>query len=168
MREMMEGLDEFNIPEEVSKKLQDPQLLRRHVQEGVTFQELMGYSDETMEQFYQAAYNLYQKQRFPAAAEAFTFLTTLNPERHNYWLGLGMSEQRLEEYHGALLAYAMAMMSDVNSPLPHFLSANCYRALLDNSNALASLEQAIKRAGEQEEHHQLREQALSLKQKLSS
>lgn len=163
----MDSLDEFNIPEEVAKKLQDPMLLRQHIQEGKSFQELLGYSDETMEKFYQAAYNLFQKQKYKEAAEAFTFLTTLNPERHNYWLGLGMSEQILEEFHGALLAYAMAMMSDVTNPVPHYHSANCYRALLDDSNALISLEQAIQQAGDKDEHKQLLTAAISLKERLS-
>lgn len=163
----MDSLDEFNIPEEVTKKLQDPKLLRQHIQEGKSFQDILGYSDATMEKFYQAAYNLFQKQKFKEAAEAFTFLTTLNPEMHNYWLGLGMAEQRLEEFHGALLAYAMAMMSDVTNPVPHYHSANCYRALLDDANAIVSLDQAIQQAGDSEEHQEIRDRAVALKARIS-
>lgn len=163
----MDSLEEFNIPEEITRQLQDPLLLRRHIQEGKSFQELLGYSDETMEKFYQAAYNLFQKQKYQKAAEAFTFLTTLNAERHNYWLGLGMSEQVLEEYHGALLAYAMAMMTDITNPLPHYHSANCYRSLLDNANALTALEQAISRAANSEEYQYIHESAVALKERLS-
>ena len=37
------------------------------------------YSVDTMEKFYQGAYNLFQQQEYRKAADAFVFPTTLNP-----------------------------------------------------------------------------------------
>ncbi|MFQ5730114.1 MAG: CesD/SycD/LcrH family type III secretion system chaperone, partial [Waddliaceae bacterium] len=82
----MENMEEYKIPEEAIEKLKDPEVIRRQIEEGKTFQEIIGYSVDTMEKFYQGAYNLFQQQEYRKAADAFVFLTTLNPYVHNYWL----------------------------------------------------------------------------------
>lgn len=156
-------MGEYKIPEEAIEKLKDPEIIRRQIEEGKTFQEVLGYSVEAMEKFYQIAYNLFQQQEYQKAADAFVFLTTLNPYVHNYWLGLGMAEHLDGGYQGALLAYAMAILTDVENPVTHYHSATCYRALSDRQSALLSLEMAIRCAGDKPEHANLKEQALSAK-----
>ena len=118
---------------------------------------------DTMEKFYQGAYNLFHQQEYRKAADAFVFLTTLNPYVHNYWLGLGMAEQLEGGYQEALLAYAMAILSDGSNPVTHYHSATCYRALNDKQSALQSLEMAIRCSGDKAEHLNLKEQALLAK-----
>jgi len=162
----MEHMDEYKIPEDAVERLKDPEVIRKQMQEGKTFQEIIGFSPEKMEKFYHIAHNLFLKQEYQKAADAFIFLTTLNPYVHNYWLGLGMSEQLYGGYQGALLAYAMAIMTDVDSPVAHYHSASCYRALDDQQSALRSLDLAIQCSGNTEEHKKLKEQALSAKNAL--
>lgn len=159
----IEDMEEYRIPEEVIEKLRDPDIIRRQMKEGKTFQEILGYTPAMMEKFYQGAYNLFQMQEYQKAADAFVFLTTLNPYVHNYWLGLGMAEQLNGGYQGALLAYAMAILNDIGNPLPHYHSASCYRALQDNKSALQSLDMAIRCANAQEQFTALREQAQAAK-----
>lgn len=144
----MEPLPEFQISKEALEKMKDPLHVKKQVEEGKTFQEILGYSIETMERFYEAAHSLFQKQQYEEAADAFVFLTTLNPKVHNYWLGLGMSEHMIEEYDSALMAYGMAIITNVENPLPHYHSASCYRALQDKNSALIALELAIRQAGD--------------------
>jgi type III secretion system low calcium response chaperone LcrH/SycD len=139
---------EFQIPKEALEKLQDPHYIKKQMDEGKTFQEILGYSIETMERFYEAAHVLFQKQQYEEASDAFIFLTVLNPGVHNYWLGLGMSEQLNEEYDAALMAYNMAIATNSDNPLPHYHSASCYYALHDKHNARIALEAAIKCADE--------------------
>lgn len=162
----MDNMEEYNIPEEAIEKLKDPEILRRQMEEGKTFQEIIGYTDETMEKFYKVAYHLFQQQEYQKAADAFIFLTTLNPNIHSYWLGLGMSEQLCGGYQGALLAYAMAILTDVESPTAHYHSATCYRILHDNESALQSLEMAVRCAGDKTDFAHLKERAVSAKLEL--
>src|ERR1700733_5711418 len=155
----MDHLEEFKIPEEALSRLKDPAYLQKQVAEGKSFQEILGFSFETMNKFYSAAYNLFQKQQYAEASDAFVFLTTLNPRVHTYWLGLGMSEQLNEEFDAALLAYSMAILTDEANPLPHYHSASCYFAIHDKENTIISLEMALQRAGEKVEYATIKLQA---------
>lgn len=157
----MENVEEYRIPEEAIERLKDPEVLKMQVKEGKTFQEVIGYSTNTMEKFYTIARVLFEKQEYDKAADAFVFLTTLNPYVHNYWLGLGMSEQLNGGYQGALLAYAMAILTNPENPAAHYQSANCYRAMNDIKNARLSFELAARCCGDHEEYASLKDQAES-------
>lgn len=158
---MDENAEAFKIPQEHLDKLNDPDVLRRYVDEGKTFQEILEFDDEAMERFYQVARTLFQIQRHKDAADAFLFLTTLNPFVSAYWIGLGMCEQVQEEYKQALVAYAMATISDRNNPTPLYYAAACHHALNDTDQALRTLESAIEAAGEYEAYADIRERALA-------
>lgn len=155
----MEGFGEFMIPKEALEKIKDPAALRRSIEDGMSLQEIFGFNEETMEKFYGAAYSLFDQKNYHEAAHAFVFLTMLSPYTANYWLGLGMSEQLIEEYEAALTAYAMSIMLNQNNPVPYVHSAKCLFALGEDEKAIASLEQAVDISGDLEEHQALKKQA---------
>lgn len=157
--------NEFAIPEEALARLRDPEFMRRYVEEGKTLQDIIGYSHETMEKFYRAARGLFEQKRFREAADAFVFLTTVNPCVHNYWVALGMSEQSTEEYEAALLAYSMAMVTDPADPLPYYHAALCTYLLGDRESALTALDRAISVA-DRAEHEPLRQAAEEAKKRI--
>lgn len=136
--------------------------IREALQAGQTLQEIMGISQERMEQFYQAAYNLFQAGKESQAADAFFFLTALNPAVHVYWVALGMVEQALHHYQEALSAYAMSSLTGVEDPLPYYHSAACYYALQDQVNMQKSLEMAIEYFADIPEHATMKETALRI------
>ena len=158
-------MDNFEIPDDVKEKLQNPDVFEQHITEGKPLQEILEFSDETIEIFYQQANALYQNHNYIEAIEAFTFLTTINPFIVNFWIGLGMSEQRLEEYGNAFLAYSMAMMVDASNPMPHYQTALCYRALMQPENALESLELALLHCKD-DEWNQIKEKSILLKNRI--
>lgn len=162
----MDHVERYEIPEEAVKRLSDPQLIQQQIREGKTFQQIIGYNDQHMDQFYEGAYNLFHMQEYEKAADAFVFLTTLNPYVHNYWLGLGMSEQLNEHYHSAMLAYSMAVLTDVNNPLPQYHTAKCYLALDEKSNAINCLESALLLCAVSDKHKELHENIQAALQKL--
>lgn len=162
----LEGMREFSISEEGLERIKNLETFKEHLRSGKGFQDLLGFSSETMEKFYQKAHTLYCSQNYQAASEAFTFLTTLDSTVHNYWLGLGMSEHRLEEYHGALIAYAMAILTEPTNPLAYYHSAGCYKAVIDDENALVSIEKAISQCGDKEEYQSLKQQASAVRDAL--
>ncbi len=151
----MEYMEGFEIPKEAFEKLKDPDLVKRQVSEGRTFQEILEYTQEKMDKFYEIARNLFAVEEYEKASDAFIFLTTLNPYMHSYWLGLGMTEQLKGDYQGALLAYSMAILTELDSPLPHYHSASCYIALNDKASAMNSLKAALEFAERDDKHRDL-------------
>lgn len=122
----MEHLDKFRIPEEAIKRMQQPDFLMNAIDAGQTLQEIIGYSDETMEGFYQIANKLYAEAKHEEAKDAFLFLTTMNPNIYAFWIGLGMSFQMIEEYEEAILAYEYACKLENSLAFPWFHAANCF------------------------------------------
>ena len=104
---------------------------------------------------------------FPNSSDIFLFLGTLNPFNHDYWLGLGMSLQRCQEYERAIDAYELASLANIESPVPYFYLGKCLFAIHDRENALQALELAIEMAEEQEEYAELKSQAEAAKQAIS-
>ncbi len=155
----MEHFDEFRLSEEALERLKDPASLKKQIEEGKTFQEIFGFNVVSMEKFYQAACRLFEQQQYEEASDAFLFLTTLNPRVHNYWLGLGMSEQLNGEHDAALIAYNVAISTDTKDPLPHYHSAGCYDVLHDKERALSCIELALSRAGDHPEYAHIKQQA---------
>lgn len=163
-----EELEEFIITPEIMQKLNDPDLLRRYVEEGKTFQEILGYSDEAMKRFYEVAHRLLAGQRYKEAGDGFVFLTTLNPYVPEYWLGLGMCEQLQQEYEQAIVAYAMVIIGNRHQPIAHYHTAACHHAMGDRDRALQALERCLEAAGEQEEFTQVRADAVRSRELLQS
>ncbi len=162
----MDHIERNDIPEEAMEKLRDPELIQKQVSEGKTFQEILGYTSEKMEKFYEGAYNLFQMQEYEKASDAFIFLTTLNPYVHSYWLGLGMAEQLKDHYNSALMAYSMANLTNMENPIPHYHSAKCYLALGDKINAMIALETTLSIAAATDQHLDLVESVKAALKKL--
>lgn len=161
----MDPLATFRMPADLWKQLHQKGWLQEQMQEGKSLQEIIGFSDETMKQFYEAAYRLYNAGKESEAADAFLFLTTLNSSVEAFWLGLGMAEQCLQHYEEALSAYAMASMIIEDDPLPYYHSAACYQALQENENVRKSLELALQYFGP--EHASLKATAEDALKRLS-
>lgn len=155
--------DEFRIPDIKREILNDPKKLQEQLSSGKTFQEVLGFTNEAMSQFYLAARRLFEKQKYEEAADAFLFLTTMNPFVYHYWMGLGMSEQLIDEPFAALMAYNMAINIDKTNPIPHYHSASCYAVLHDRQSAMVCLDDAIHAAGDHEHYVEIKKQAQSAK-----
>jgi type III secretion system low calcium response chaperone LcrH/SycD len=156
---MQDDLSEFRLSEKAKKKLKNKKLLEEELAAGQTAQEILGFSDETMSKFYQAAYLIFEHKRYHDAANAFLFLATLNPHNHEYWLGLGMSTQMCQDYEAAIDAYELAALCNISSPVPYFYLAKCLFAIHDRESALQALDLAIETADEIEEYAELKQQA---------
>ena len=92
-------------------------------------QELLGFSDHTIDLFYRGGYKLYESSYFADASDLFFAITVLNPFKYNVWLALGMAEREKGHFNEALQAFSMATIIDPTSVYPHLYSAGCYRSL---------------------------------------
>ncbi len=160
MEESSEEIEEISNPKHLFKNNQE---LFQLIKEGRTFQEIFGYSDQELEGMFHKANDLFQQQKYEEAMSAFLYLTTLNPNISTYWLGLGMSEQLLEEYSSALIAYQLAAIIDEKNPIPLYHSAHCHRQLWDFERAIEALEGAMTRCANSPEYSTLQESAENLK-----
>jgi type III secretion system low calcium response chaperone LcrH/SycD len=161
---MKDDLSEFRLSAKAKEKLKNKKLLKKELAKGKTAQEILGFSNEAMAKFYQAAYFLFEHKRYEDAANAFLFLATLNPHNHDFWLGLGMSMQLCHEYETAIDAYELAALSDISSPVPYFYLAKCLFAIHDRESALQALDLAIETADDLDEYADLKKQAIQAKE----
>ena len=159
-------LSGFEISEEVREKLKDKAYLRRQFAKGKTAQDIMGFSDETMEKFYHAARELFEHDKYEDAANAYLFLVTINPFHSEYWIGLGMSAQMSGKYEEAVDAYELAAYYQLENPIPYFYLAKCFFALHDHDNALEALNLAIEYSGDQSQYAEIKQLALASKKLL--
>lgn len=155
----MELPEELKIPDDVLESLEDPETLRRCIEDGKSLQEIIGYSDELMEKLYGAAYAVFQEGRYHEAQDGFLFLTTLNPYVYAYWLGLAMSYQLMEEYEQAVLAYQCATSAEPDNPLPHYYLAGCHLYLGAYDEALHALKELRELCDERPEYTELLKKA---------
>jgi len=118
--------EHLRIPEDFIERLQKPSGFRDAIEHGKSLQDIIGYSDELMQKLYQSALEVFHSKFYRESADGFLFLTTLNPYVYAYWMGLGMSQQHLEEYEQAILAYECATSADPDAPQPHFYLAACH------------------------------------------
>lgn len=139
-------------PEEVEAVLYDLGQFQRKgdgeeldaaLHEGKSLAEYYVISDLTLEVLYQAAKRLYDKQAFKASSGAFYILAMLSSKTASFWMGVGASEQLLQNYEQALVAYAAAAFADPFDSVCHLYAAKCYQAIGDTMNAVNSLKLAL-------------------------
>jgi type III secretion system low calcium response chaperone LcrH/SycD len=156
---MNDDLGEFKISKKVREKFNDKDFLKHELSNGKQIQEILEFSNETMAKFYKAAYHLFEHHKHSDAADAFLFLVTLNPYNHDYWLGLGMATQLIGNFEGAIDAYEMAAVYEIDNPTPYFYLAKCLFAIHDRESSLQALDLALEYANERSEYDELKRQA---------
>lgn len=164
---MKDDLGEFKISKKTQKLLQNKELLKDELAKGKSAQDILGFSDEAMAKFYKAAYYLFENGHYAGSTDAFLFLATLNPYNYEYWLGLGMSLQKCNQFDTAIDAYEMAAICQPDIPVPYFYLAKCFFAVHDRSNAEMAIDLALEYAGDYEEYAELKRQARVAKALLS-
>lgn len=121
----MADVTKYRMTEEALELLQDPDALGDVMAEGKTFKEIVGFSDEVMDDFYEVAAKLLEERRLEEAQNAFTFLTTMDPGVAIYWHGFGMANQWNGEIETALNAYRAAIDIDPLTVEPYFQAVGC-------------------------------------------
>ena len=159
---------EFELSDKVKEKLKNKKWLKKELSSGKTAQEILGYSNEVVAKFYEAAIHLFERELYVDASNAFLFLVTLNPRNYEFWLGLGMCTQMCGKFEDAIDAYEMAAICEVNSPVPYFYMAKCLFAVNDHDNAIRALDLALEFSENQSEFFDLRQQALKARDLLLS
>lgn len=163
---MEDELKNFRLSDKVKAKLKDKAWIREELARGKSVQEILGFSAEAMEAFYHVALKLIENQRYKDSIDAFSFLSTLNPERGDYWMGLGIAAQLSQDFDTAINAYELAAYCDMENPAPYFYLAKCLFAIHDRKSALDAILLAIDYCGENHNYAELKKQAIAAKETL--
>lgn len=110
---------------------------------GKILQEVVGFSDETLVRFYEAASSILDQRRFEDAINSFFFLTALNPYLSELWQGLAMSYQQNQEYENALDAYSVAYTLEGKKLFSYAMAAQCCIEMKEFDKAHTILDKAI-------------------------
>jgi hypothetical protein len=74
----------------------------KQVKQGKAVYRLLGFSEDALQTFYQAASTLLQQDGGEMGRDVFFFLTQIGPEVADFWFGLAIGEAKLARYHEAL------------------------------------------------------------------
>jgi type III secretion system low calcium response chaperone LcrH/SycD len=153
-------MEKFTFSMKAKEKLRDKNFLREELTKGKSPQEIMEVSGETMTNFYNSAFHLFESHEYTDAANAFVFLISLNAHNYQYWLGLGMATQMSGNFEAAIDSYEMAAIYEVENPTPYFYLAKCLFAMHERQSAMQALEIALQYEADIPEYQQLKAQTM--------
>lgn len=156
-------LQECLIAEDEDKfHLQDYQGMRSKR----SVQDFLHISDEVLDQYYEASRELLESKRYEEAADAYTFMTFINPLYASFWLGLGIAEQSQEHYTEAAIAYTKAIENNPYDPASFANMAQCLVSLNEREGARICCDKALEVCDNKPEYHSIKEQVESLKKNI--
>lgn len=148
----MKKHENYRISPRNLKNLFDLETAKKANNEGKGyFQAILGVSDKLIEHYYRAAVHLLEKKEYTKAADAFFFLSFLNPFVHNFWIGLGVAHQSMAQFDKALAAYMMGELTDPDNPVTYSNAFQCHQALGHKEDAEHCFQKAMKCCGDKKE-----------------
>jgi tetratricopeptide (TPR) repeat protein len=100
------------VSEENLAIFEDPEALMNAVENGSSIYQLLGFSSETLEQFYKALMSLFESQEYEKVQNGFFFLITISAQTADFWTGLGIAETKLKKYEKAKETFMHAIQLD--------------------------------------------------------
>jgi len=150
--------EEFKELEKVfSKKL---------LEEGVLLKDIMGISDDTMNELYSIAYYLFQSGQYMKAGDIFKNLMMLDTSSYRYALGMGACLEKLGDSFSAIKAYTLAYINNSTNPIPLYHAAECCMTINNKQGASDYLKQVIAVAGNNKKYQELKNKAEILEENL--
>jgi type III secretion system low calcium response chaperone LcrH/SycD len=153
------------LAEELDNEIKD--VAKKLFQDGATLGELKGITPRELNAVYQMGLGFYNTGRYDDAEKVFSFLVMFDHLEPKYWLAAGAVQQVKKNFEKAKAAYVQAAMLDIHGPKPQYYVAECYLALGQKDDALASLETLLEYCnGQDEVTKEFRAKAEALKKKI--
>lgn len=153
------------LAEELDNEIKD--VAKKLFQDGATLGELKGITPRELNAVYQMGLGFYNTGRYDDAEKVFSFLVMFDHLEPKYWLAAGAVQQVKKNFEKAKAAYVQAAMLDIHGPKPQYYVAECYLALGQKDDALASLETLLEYCnGQDEVTKEYRAKAEALKKKI--
>jgi type III secretion system low calcium response chaperone LcrH/SycD len=136
--------------------------------EGGTFQDVFGFSDDTMKAKYEIAYDHYRRKEYEQAIEGFSYLANLNPYTNKYWQALAAAQIKLKRYSDAINSYLASALIEPNDPNPPLYTAHCYLELNQLNETAEALKQTIRVAARSHVYREIEEKATTWLEKINN
>lgn len=117
------------------KMLDNPEAFKKFLAEGKSVSDMLGFSEESIDKFYEVAHQLIAQKRFKEAKDAFFFLVTVAPQISECWLGLGLAYGQCKETEGAIQSYLRAIALSPHKADGYIAFARLFTALNDVPSA---------------------------------
>ena len=162
----MSDTNTTQLAEELDKNIKE--VAKKLFEDGATLGELKGITPRELNAVYQMGLGFYNTGRFDDAEKVFTFLVMFDHMESKYWMAAGAVQQVKKNFEKAKSCYVQAAMLDIHSPKPQYYVAECYLALGQKDDALASLDSLLENCtGTNEVTQQFRAMAEELKKKIA-
>ena len=109
---------------------------------GIGTGELLGIGQEQQEQLYAFASMLYESGQHEQACDVFAYLCRVQPTEVRFVKALGMARQMAKQYEGALDAYSVAVVQDIEDAEVSIHAAECLLHMEDIGRARAAVKSA--------------------------
>ncbi len=162
----MTDQSEYYFSEEALALMERPDDVMAGFERGQTLQAQMGFSPDAMCDFYEEAQNLIREELYQDGADAFIFLTTLNPMVSEFWIGLGWCEYSQGHLQEALIAFKWACAADACKIEPYLFAVDCCLRMGDKQQAEAIAAHAMEVGRTEEKYRDLYEKAKILKESI--
>ena len=160
-------MSDTNVEQTIDKEIRE--IGKKLFQDGATLGEIKGFMPEEMNAVYQMGLGFYNTGRYDDAEKVFTFLVMFDHLEPKYWMAAGAVQQVKKNFEKAKAAYVQAAMLDIHSPKPQYYVAECYLALGQKEDAIASLDTLLEYCnGEDETTKDFRAKAIELKKKITA
>ncbi len=147
----------FLLSVQVIEMLKNPDALKAKMNEGGSFQQILGFSDDAVVGFYDTAKELMDQKRYGDAGDAFFFLTQLAPQVRAFWLGLARSEKLNGQIERAIPLYVAAIALDQSDKDSYIECVQCCLEADKHDEAVQILELALEYASENPQEPQSKE-----------
>src|SRR5512137_1327153 len=85
----------------------------------VTLADLLNLNEKEIEVIFLMGHYLYNYGKYQAALNVFSVLTLYRPFVSRYWRAAGASNQALKKWHEAIVAYDMALTTNLNDVISY-------------------------------------------------
>lgn len=127
--------------------------------DGYILRDYTSITKEETEAAYALAYRIFNQRQYAKAERLFAILCQLDHYDGRFWLALGACRQMQNDYTGALSAYAVAGIHDMENPVTPLRAAECFLALNRLDDAEHGITAAIHWATDRPEYGQLKTRA---------
>lgn len=161
----MSNTTNTTIDADLDKDIKD--LAQKLFKDGATLGEINGITRRELNAVYQMGLGFYKTGRFDDAEKVFTFLVMFDHLEPKYWLAAGAVQQVKRNFEKAKGAYVQATMLDIHNAKPQYYAAECYFALGQRDDALATLDTLLEYCtGADDVTKEFRAKAEELKKKI--
>lgn len=143
-----------------------PALMEKVFQQGITFQELLGMTNDAKEYIYSRAEGMYNAGQYKDATPIFRGLLVADSKQPKFALGLGACLHRRKEHMCAVRAYSICADLDPKNPIPLFHAADCHMREKQWPSAIKCLTEAVSRSAAQDRYAMLKERSEKLLESL--